>query len=88
MKQLTVATLRTIVDACVGTDGSTTRVDDSVLDTTWDELGLDSLAVYEVVTRLQDELGVRISDDDIDTFGTPRLMIDSINGRLVELANP
>ncbi|WP_370942155.1 acyl carrier protein [Amycolatopsis sp. cg5] len=81
MPELTITDLKSVVEQCVGTDGVST-IGESTLDTAWDELGLDSLAVFEVVTRLQDTLGVRIPDEDVDTFKTPRLLLDSVNSTL------
>ena len=81
MRELTVQGLRAIVEQCVGGD-NTTAIDETTLDTEWTDLGLDSLALYEIVTRVQDDLAVAISDDEVDTFATPRLLLDSVNGTL------
>jgi acyl carrier protein len=86
MNQFTVADLKRTVDACVGAD-EVGVFDNSTADTSFAELGLDSLAVYELVTRLQDELKIPISDEVIETMKTPNLLIGFINGRLVEASS-
>lgn len=55
---------------------------DGVADTTLDDLGLDSLARLEVVTRLQNELGQPLSDDLVQGTDTPRSIATSINAIL------
>lgn len=85
MKQFTIDDLKQTVDACLGSE-TATLLDGKVIDERFDELGYDSLAVYEFVTRLQDELSIAISDDDVDTLKTPRAVIDFVNGRLAEVA--
>lgn len=81
MKEFVLPDLERVMAACVGTE-NVGSLDAAALDTPFDELGLDSLAVYEVVTRLQDELSLSISDDEIETSRTPRLLIELVNDRL------
>ena len=79
MSELTLPMLGDVIRSCVGTEGIDT-FDDTVLNTAWDDLGLDSLAVYEIVTRLQDELSIAIPDERVDGLRTPGQMIDYVNG--------
>nr|AAG30194.1 acyl carrier protein [Streptomyces sp. R1128] len=85
MDPFTLDDLKRLIDACVGTDDAV-QLDETGAATPFLDLGLDSLAVYEVVTRIQDERGVAISDDDIDGLETPRDMVAFVNGLLVETA--
>ncbi|RKT55660.1 acyl carrier protein [Saccharothrix australiensis] len=78
MITLTITDFGRIVESCVGT-GNVAALDTAALDTEFADLGIDSLAVYEIVTRLQDELGVRISDDEIERLTTPRALIAFVN---------
>lgn len=55
------------------------------MDTSFAELGYDSLAVYELMTRLQDDTGIPISDEDIEAIETPAQVIAFINERRTEL---
>jgi acyl carrier protein len=81
MTALTVTDLGRLVELCVGT-GNVALLDPAALDTSFADLGIDSLAVYEIVTRLEDELGVRISDQEIDQLTTPGALITFVNERL------
>ncbi|MFH9677343.1 acyl carrier protein [Streptomyces sp. NPDC017405] len=81
MKEFTLADLRQTVAACVGT-GNADVVDEASLDVSFMDLGLDSLALYELVTRIQDDLSVSIADEEIDELKTPRLLLGHVNGLL------
>lgn len=81
MTALTVTDFGRIVESCVGT-GNVAVLDPTALGTPFADLGIDSLAVYEIVTRLQDELKVSITDDEIDRLTTPQALITFVNDRL------
>lgn len=85
MSQFTVDDLRKIIDSCLGGDGAA-LVTDATVDTELDDLGYDSLAIYELVLKLQDDLHISITDEEIDELRTPRAVIDFINRRLAEAA--
>ncbi|MDX6683830.1 MAG: minimal acyl carrier protein [Solirubrobacteraceae bacterium] len=51
------------------------------LDTTFTELGMDSLAIVELQLTLQQDYGVRIPDEDAHLMTTPRETIDYVNRR-------
>ncbi|NGO70350.1 acyl carrier protein [Streptomyces boncukensis] len=87
MPEFTRTDLEKTIDACVGTQAAP-PLDEHGLDLSFEELGLDSLAVFEVVTRLQDELGVTIADDEADVRKTPRELIDLVNGRTGRTGHP
>lgn len=55
------------------------------LDTTFGDLGLDSLAIVEVQLSLQQDYGVSIPDEDADAIGTLREAIDYANHRLLTM---
>ncbi|MFC0436773.1 acyl carrier protein [Kutzneria buriramensis] len=85
MTDFPLAELKRVVESCVGTDNAA-EIEESTLDVELVELGLDSLAVYEVVTRLQDELGITVSDEEIDGLRTPRQVLEFVGGRLATAA--
>ncbi|MGH3685605.1 MAG: phosphopantetheine-binding protein [Pseudonocardiaceae bacterium] len=85
MSPFTVGDLRKTVDSCLG-GGGAQPLTDANLDTELDELGYDSLSIYEFVTKLQEDLHIAITDEEIDDLRTPRAMIDFINRRLAEAA--
>ncbi|WP_028936624.1 phosphopantetheine-binding protein [Pseudonocardia spinosispora] len=84
MTQFTLADLSTTVEACVGAGGGTEPLTEANLDTALDDLGYDSLSIYEFVTTLQDNLHITITDDEIDSLRTPRSVVDLVNQRLAQ----
>lgn len=81
MEDFTLADLKEIAGRSLGAK-DTPELTEETLDTGLVELGYDSLAVYELVTMLQDELGVRIADEEIEDLRTPRAVIELVSGRL------
>ncbi|HVV19119.1 MAG TPA: acyl carrier protein [Pseudonocardiaceae bacterium] len=79
-QRFTFTDLRSVVGECAG---DIHALVESAADVEFTDLGFDSLAVYEIVTTLQQRFGIRIPDDDIDTMTTPARVIDYVNGRLV-----
>ncbi len=80
MHSFTLPDLVKTIQSCLGA-GMGAEVTHETLDTEFDDLGYDSLSVYELMTRLQDHTGVQISDEDIESITTPRQAIDFINAR-------
>jgi minimal PKS acyl carrier protein len=81
MNAFTFDELRKTIGSCLGSD-TATELTEASLDVELHELGYDSLTVYEFVMKLQDELAIKITDQDIDTMNTPRAVIDFVNGQL------
>jgi acyl carrier protein len=86
MNEFTVVNLRKTVDACLGGGGGLEPLTEANLDTDLLDLGYDSLTVYELVTKLQDDLHIAVSDDEVDTMRTPRAVVDLVNRRLAKVA--
>jgi act minimal PKS acyl carrier protein len=70
--------LKRILITCAG---SCKELEDGrdVLDTTFEDLGYDSLALMESGSFIKKEYGVAIPDDDIVDVTTPREMLDLVN---------
>ncbi|WP_328335974.1 MULTISPECIES: acyl carrier protein [unclassified Streptomyces] len=83
MRLFTAADFQKNVDACVGVDDAVV-IDESNLEVEFSDLGLDSLAVYEVFTRLEEDLGFPIPDEDIDNLKTFSAVLKYVEGRLAE----
>ena len=49
-------------------------------DVTFEQLGYDSLALIEAATRLEDQFGVRIPDEDLPSFKTFGQLVERANG--------
>lgn len=71
--------LRRILRESAGTEQGV-DLDGEILDTPFDDLGYDSIAIMETTARLTREYGVSIDDDDaLVAATTPRLLLDLIN---------
>lgn len=74
--------LRRILVECAGED-ETGSLDGDILDVPFADLGYDSLALMETASRIKQEFGVVILDEDIATVETPRVLL----GIVSDLAN-
>ncbi|QIS18465.1 acyl carrier protein [Nocardia terpenica] len=53
--------------------------DDNFLDTEFGEYDFDSLAVLELVTRIQKQCNLTIPDDVLEKLATPRDLLDYVS---------
>lgn len=67
--------------ACGGANGSA-GLDEDISDITFEELGYDSLAVLELMAKLQNQMNVAIPDNATASLLTPRSVIEYVNARL------
>jgi act minimal PKS acyl carrier protein len=58
-------------------------LDGDILDTDFESLGYESLAMLETGGRIEREFGVTLDDDALTEARTPRALIDAVNGALV-----
>ncbi|MET9661216.1 FAD-dependent monooxygenase [Streptomyces sp. NPDC006510] len=70
--------LLTILADCSGNQ-ELVGIGNDALDTDFDALGLDSLAVLESVARIERDHGIRISDEEVHGLGTPMALLDRLN---------
>jgi act minimal PKS acyl carrier protein len=75
---MTVDDLLTVLRQCAGVDESIT-LDESAMDTGFDDLGYDSLAVLEITGHIQREFGVRLADDAVKPADSPRRLLELVN---------
>lgn len=77
-KPITFEDFRRILTECAGlTNGM--DFTENVLDTNFVELGYDSLALMEAASRIKQEFGVDIPDEQVVTLETPRAVLDIVN---------
>lgn len=57
------------------------------LTTTFDELGLDSLAFMEIALAVEQEYGVKVDEEDAESILTLGEALDYVNSRLAEEAS-
>lgn len=83
--QLTLDELRRILTECAGAEAEE-RPGAEVLDTAFDDLGYDSLALIETGARIAQEYGITIPEGELTKLRTPRDMLGVVNHALVEKA--
>ncbi len=76
--KLTLDDLRRILLEGAGTDEGV-DLDDNILDTTFDELGYDSLALLETAARITREYRIELDDDAATAARTPRELLALVN---------
>nr|WP_198408962.1 acyl carrier protein [Micromonospora maris] len=81
MPELTLADLTRILRAAGGEDDPETLQGD-ILDVPFTDLGYDSLAMLETVSRIEREFDLSLPDDLVPEMPTPRIALDTINSRL------
>jgi minimal PKS acyl carrier protein len=78
MQKFTLDELRTIMRACAG-EAESIDLDSDILDTTFADLGYDSIALLETAGRIERSTGIAIADDELTVLGTPRALVDLVN---------
>jgi minimal PKS acyl carrier protein len=73
-----LADLRRILRDGSGTEAGV-DLEGEILDTTFDDLGYDSLAIMETAARISREYGVLIDDSALSEATTPRLLLSLVN---------
>jgi len=78
MPEFTLNQLTALLRECAGEDESV-DLDGDILDTSFDDLGYDSLALFNTVSRIERDHAVVLSDNVVSESRTPRDLIDRIN---------
>jgi act minimal PKS acyl carrier protein len=78
MSTLTIEELKTVLIACAGEDEAIQSNAD-ITDISFGDLGYDSLALMETVTRIARERGINVPEEEILDFDTPRDVLEAIN---------
>ncbi|GHF02198.1 hypothetical protein GCM10014715_67930 [Streptomyces spiralis] len=79
--QFTLDDLRRILLEAAGADENVDLAGD-ILDTTFEVLGYESIALLETGGRIEREYGIVLDDDDLADDITPRDLIDAVNAQL------
>lgn len=83
MATMDINELFRVLVECAGMNNSG-ELTDKTLDTEFDDLGYDSLALMEAAAVIKQRTGVVIPDERIADVRTPRDMLDLVNGVVVE----
>lgn len=82
-EKFTIDDLKRILREGAGEDEAV-DLDGEILDTDFESLGYESLALLETGSRIQREFGVTLDDDTLIDARTPRALIQAVNGVLVQ----
>ncbi|MFK8847679.1 acyl carrier protein [Streptomyces sp. Ac-502] len=77
----TLGGLRTILRDCAG-EPENGDLDGDVATLTFEDLGYDSIALLETLSRIEQELGVAADEAPMDELTTPQALVDYVNGQL------
>jgi minimal PKS acyl carrier protein len=80
-REFTIDDLKRILRECAGSSEGI-DLDGHIMDTGFDALGYDSLALLETATRIERECEVKLGDDEVSTEETPRTLVMTVNSRL------
>ncbi|GAA2427635.1 acyl carrier protein [Streptomyces macrosporus] len=79
--RFTVEDLKRILREGAGADQSV-DLDGDILDTEFEELGYESLALLETGSRIEREYGITLEDSTLTDARTPRELIEVVNSHL------
>ncbi|MFE0350372.1 acyl carrier protein [Streptomyces griseoluteus] len=85
MAEMSLNELTKLLRECAGEEEGV-NLDGDVMDVPFVELGYDSLAVLQTTGRIEQDYGVRISDDAAAEAHTPRMLLAFINESLSQAA--
>jgi act minimal PKS acyl carrier protein len=80
-KEFTLDDLKRILREGAGADESV-DLDGDILDTGFEDLGYESLALLETGGRIEREFGITLDDDALFEARTPRALIAAVNALL------
>lgn len=83
MAEFTVQDLVRLLRECAGEDESV-DLEGDILDTTFTDLGYDSLALFNTVSRIERDYLVQLPDEVVSEARTPRHLTDLISAGLAE----
>ncbi|OEU85658.1 actinorhodin polyketide synthase [Streptomyces abyssalis] len=79
-REFTLADLKRILFEGAGAEGA--ALDGDILDTSFDALGYESLALLETGGRIEREYGITLGDSVITDGATPRALVEAVNAQL------
>ena len=77
----TIEDLKRILLEGAGADENV-DLDGDILDTEFEELSYESLALLETCGRIEREYGISLDDSVLTEAKTPRAMVEAVNARL------
>ncbi|MDJ1134990.1 acyl carrier protein [Streptomyces iconiensis] len=84
-QEFTLSDLKKILHESAGT-GEGVDLDADILDTGFEELGYESLALLETGGRIERDWGITLDDTALTDAATPRALIETVNRHLASAA--
>ncbi|MHC0431218.1 acyl carrier protein [Streptomyces sp. O3] len=81
----TLDDLKRILLAAAGADENV-DLDGDILDTDFEELSYESLAILETCGRIERDYGISLDDTVVTEARTPRALLELVNAQLTEVA--
>jgi act minimal PKS acyl carrier protein len=81
MTRMTLDELITLLRECAGADESVNMTGD-IADIGFDDLGYDSLALFNTVGRIERDYRVQLDDDVVSQMRTPAQLVTLVNDAL------
>ena len=78
MAGIELTQLVTLIRECAG-DSDEYDLDGDIIDVPFDQLGYDSIALMEVMSRLKQDHGIVVSEEAVRGIKTPRGALEAIN---------
>lgn len=82
MEKFTLGDLVQLLHDCAEQDESVGTVSESDAQLSFEDLGFDSLALFNVVARIEKRFGIRIGYDLMVAARTPNSLLDLVRERL------
>ncbi|MGA8116520.1 MAG: acyl carrier protein [Actinocatenispora sp.] len=83
MTELKIDELRQLLRECAGEDEDV-DLDGDIVDVAFDELGYDSLALFNTISKIEREYSIQLGDDVVNETKTPRELLDLVNNTISE----
>ncbi|MFD9322366.1 acyl carrier protein [Streptomyces sp. NPDC060053] len=80
-KEFTLDDLKRVLRESAGADEGV-DFDGDILDSDFEDLGYESLALLETGSRIEREYGISLDDSALTDSRTPRALIDAVNQHL------
>ncbi|MEU9713193.1 acyl carrier protein [Streptomyces sp. NPDC007027] len=81
VQQITIDDLQTMMFRCAGEAEDTLSLVEAP-DSSFEELGYDSLALLETYSELERDFGIELCEDDLGDILTARQLVDVVNSLL------
>ncbi|WP_329129574.1 phosphopantetheine-binding protein [Streptomyces sp. NBC_01476] len=88
MEALSVGALEELMQECLPHTRRLPARGEDLLDSSFRELGFDSLAMVQFAEALQEKLNVPISNPELDRIATPRDVLDYVQAHPVQAGEP